>query len=348
MPFQRWSPVLLALLSVGGSTCRGQTDAGDGSHKPDAGAVAEVSIKEVDTSSLTPRERREWAAQVSELLAPCPDAPVSIAQCAQEHRACRTCVPAAQFLLRQVQAGKPKKDREDAFHARFDATKVKTIVTDGSPEVGPPDAPVVIVEWADFECPFCRLMYPMLEELAHKRFEGQVKVVYKFYPLSGHPHGDIAARVAIAAGKQGKFWEMHHTLFDNQEKLEQADLEGYAKQLGLDVGKLKADMVSAETVGRIDKDRKQADQLGLDGTPFMFVDGREVDLKLLANPYDDLEAWLKLELELAGVTPKPPPPSAGSARSVAGSAQPPTSGAPATSAAPKAGASAAAIAEPKR
>src|SRR5262249_17254725 len=111
MPVLRWAPLLFALLSVVGTPCPAQTRAGHGSVKADAGAgAAEVSIKEVDTSPLTTRERREWAAQVSELLAPCADVPVSIAQCAQEHRACKTCIPAAQFLLKQIQAGKPKKD----------------------------------------------------------------------------------------------------------------------------------------------------------------------------------------------------------------------------------------------
>src|SRR5436190_7001749 len=153
MPLLRSSTLIVALVALNASTCRGKND----DTKP--AATPEVSLPEVDTSALTPRERREWASQVSELLAPCPDVPVSISQCVQEKRPCKTCLPAAQFLLKQVQAGKPKKDREDAFHGRFDAAKVRTLVTDGSPEKGSPDAVVTIVEWADFECPFCKLVY---------------------------------------------------------------------------------------------------------------------------------------------------------------------------------------------
>src|ERR1700690_4473813 len=193
MPLLLSSQMLLALVLLGGSTCS----------KPDVGevkpaATPEVSLKGVDTAQLTPRERREWAAQVSELLAPCPEVPVSIAQCVSENRPCKTCLPAAQLLLRQVQAGKAKKEREDAFHARFDDGKTKTLVTGGSPELGSPDAVVPIVERADFECPFCRGFYPALDELVHK-YPGQVRVVYKFYPLGAHPHGEIAARAAVAA-----------------------------------------------------------------------------------------------------------------------------------------------------
>src|SRR5262249_1615731 len=160
------------------------------------------ALKGVDISSLTPRERREWSTQVSELLAPCPDVPVPISQCVQEQRPCKACLPAAQFLLKQVQAGKAKKNREDDFSGRFAANKVAPIDTGGSPGLGPPDGIVTIVEWADFECPFCRLLYPLLDELVH-RFEGQVRIIYKFYPLGSHPHGEMAARAGFAAFNQG-------------------------------------------------------------------------------------------------------------------------------------------------
>jgi protein-disulfide isomerase len=315
MPFLRTSPLLLAAILLGGSTCS----------KPDAGevkpaAAPEVTLQGVDTSPLTPRERREWAAQVSELLAPCPEVPVSIAQCVKESRPCKTCLPAAQMLLKQVQAGRAKKEREDAFHGRFDPGKVKTVVTDGSPEIGAPEAAVTIVEWADFECPFCRAFYPVLDELAHK-YPTQVRLVYKFYPLQAHPHGEVAARAAIAAMKQGKFWEMHHMLFENQERLEQADLERYAQQLHLDMAKFRADFTSSETTERINKDKQQADGLGLDGTPFLFINGRYVNLQLLVNQ-DEVSDWVKLDIELAGQAPKvaasgapaaPPAPSASAA-----------------------------------
>ncbi|MCC6551986.1 MAG: thioredoxin domain-containing protein [Polyangiaceae bacterium] len=329
-------PLLVALLSAGAAGCPGKSEPAD--NQP--AASPEVSLTGVDTSSLTPRERREWAGQVSELLAPCPDTPVSIAQCVKEQRPCKSCLPAAQLLLKQVKAGASKKEREDAFHARFDPNKIKTLSIEGSPTLGPPDAVVTIVEWADFECPFCRLIYPMLDELAH-RFPGQVRVVFKFYPLGSHPHGEIAARAAIAAMNQGKFWEMHHMLFDHQENLEQQALETYAKELKLDLAKFKQDLTSPETTARIEKDKKQGEEVGLEGTPMIFINGREVDLKLLTNPYEDLEDWVKLDIELAGKVPAPAPPKSSAAApaapkaSVAAPDAPPPS---APSAAPSAGA----------
>jgi protein-disulfide isomerase len=299
MSLLRTSRLLAAAIALlAGSAC-GKPDVGE--VKP---AVApEVSLKGVDTSPLTPRERREWAAQVSELLAPCPEVPVSIAQCVSENRPCKTCLPAAQLLLKQVQAGKAKKEREEAFHARFDAGKTKTLVIEGSPEMGSPDAVVTVVEWADFECPFCRAFYPVLDELV-RRYPTQVRLVFKFYPLQAHAHGEIAARAAAAALNQGKFWEMHHMLFENQEHLEQSDLEKYAKALNLDLGKFRSDFGSKELGERLERDKKQADELGLDGTPFLFINGRYVNLTLLATQ-DDVSDWIKLDIELAGQTPRP-------------------------------------------
>jgi protein-disulfide isomerase len=340
MALLRWSPLLVALTLFSASACNGKKDAGEPA-KPDPPPTSqEVSLKGVDTSSLTPRERREWAAQVSELLAPCPDVPVSIAQCVKEERACKTCLPAAKLLLKQVQAGRTKKEREETFHARFDPKKVHTIPTEGSPGMGPPDAVVTIVEWADFECSACRVAYPMLDELVH-RFEGQVRLVFKNYPLPIHPHGDLAARAGIAAQNQGKFWEMHHLLFDNQERLEQADLERYAKQVGLDAPKYRVDFTAKETTERIEKDKKQADELGLDGTPMIFVNGRKVPLESLTNIYEDLEEWVKLDIELAGKTPRPAPPK-GSASPTAG----PSAGAVPDAGAPDGGPGAAPTSSP--
>jgi protein-disulfide isomerase len=337
MLFLRSTPILAAIFLFGASTC---SKADPGETKPTA--TPEVTIKGVDTSALTQRERREWAAQVSELLAPCPDVPVSLAQCVSENRNCKACLPAAQFLLKQVQAGKAKKDREEAFHGRFDAGKTKTIVTGGSPELGPPDAIVTIVEWADFECPFCRAASPVLDELV-KKYPQQVRFVYKFYPLSAHPHGEIAARAAVAALNQGKFWEMHHVLFENQDRLEQTDLEKYATKIGLDLGKFRSDLGSKEIGERIEKDKKQAEELGLDGTPFLFINGRYVNLSHLTS-LDDLNEWVKLDIELAGQTPKPAAtgsahsPASGSAIPAASSASAAPSGTP--SAAPSSSAAA--------
>ncbi len=336
----RWPALLAALLAFG---CDNPSN--PGTTKPASSTASSaasstspiVSIPGVDLGPTTPREVRDWSDQLGTLLSPCSDAPVPIAQCISEKRACKACTPAALFLFDQVRAGRGKQDREKAYNMRFDPKKVKTLDTDGSPELGPPDAPVTIVEWADFECPACKAFYPILDGLV-QRFPGQVRLVYKNYPLGIHAHGEIAARAAVAASRQGKFWEMHHLLFDNQDKLEQSDLEGYAKRLKLDVGKFRSEMGSDDTVARITRDRRAADDVNLDSTPTVFINGREVDIQLLDDPISDLVKWVKLDLELAGIKPaEPPATSEATSPAASVSAGPPPSVSASAGPAPSAG-----------
>ncbi len=307
----RWAPLLA--VAIFGAACGTKSDP----MPAPTPTVDIVSLPGVDTSILTPRERREWSAQMSELIAPCPDVPVSLAACVKESRPCKACLPAAQLMLKLVQNGIAKKDRDELFKARFDPKAIKTVVTDGSPEKGPADAVVTIVEWADFECPACQATAPVLDALV-ERFPGQVRLIYKNYPLKAHPHAEAAARASVAAGAQGKFWEMHHKLFNARGRLEQTDIEETAKQLGLDLAKFRADLTAPPTLERVEKDVKQAEGLGLTGTPFILINGREVNDIFFNDP----EGWVKLDIELAGHTPKPAPPKASADPTAAPTAAP--------------------------
>jgi len=287
-------PLFLTAIATYQSTCRSSAGAGQapGSADPD------VNLAGVDTGSLTPREKKDWSTWVSELLAPCPNEPVNIAQCVREARKCAKCLPAAKLLVKQVRAGHSRNQAEDAFFARFSPDRVKSIDVADSPSRGPSSAPVTIVEWADFECPHCRHAAPILEKAVDEH-PGKVRLVYKFYPLQAHVHGESAARAAVAAMKQGKFWEMHHALFDHQEAMEPRDIEKYAKEIGLDFAKWKADWESEATADRVSRDRKQADTVTINGTPTVYINGREYDLTKF-DMEDDLQDWIKLEIDLAG------------------------------------------------
>jgi hypothetical protein len=228
--------VALASATDAGSTCRGASGssgaAGSSEASKEPAAQGDVTLTGVDTSMLTPREKKEWSTYVSELLAPCSDVPVPVAQCVQEKRNCSRCVPAAKFVLKGVRDGMSRDQIEKSYHNRFDADRIKNVPIDDSPTKGPSSAPITIIEFADFECPFCAMEAPVLEK-AWEEHKNTVRFVYKFFPLSAHPHGEIAARAAIAAGAQGKFWEMHAKLFGNRDHLEQSDIDGYAKDIGL-------------------------------------------------------------------------------------------------------------------
>jgi protein-disulfide isomerase len=301
-------------LLTNGSTCRGQSG---GEASKDPGNVVDVNLAEVDTSALTPREKREWSSAVGELLAPCKDVPVSVAQCVQEKRACPRCVPAAKMLAKMVRDGKSREQMEKAFHNRFDPDKVRNVDPANSPSRGPSSAPITMIEFADFTCPHCQAMAPKLDKMWEKKRD-QVRFVYKFLPLSGpgHERGEPAARAAIAAMNQGKFWEMHQKLFEAEGRLDQSDLERMAKELGLDLAKFRADMEAKETKERIEADKKLADALEIKGTPTIYVNGR------LYDGSSDLEDWIALELQMMGAE-KPPMPTT-----------PPPSAAPSASAAP--------------
>jgi protein-disulfide isomerase len=108
---------------------------------------------------------------------------------------------------------------------------------------------------------------------------GKVRLVYKSYTLAFHVHGEPAARAAFAAGNQGKFWEMEHLLFEQQQHLEDADIERYARSLRLDIPKWKADMASQAVKDRIAADHGLGEQLKLKGTPTLFINGRELDVE---------------------------------------------------------------------
>ncbi|MET0594693.1 MAG: thioredoxin domain-containing protein [Polyangiaceae bacterium] len=296
----RFVPLLLLSLATYQNTCRSSAGAGA---SPGGGATenGDVNLAGVDTGALTAREKKDWSTWVSELLAPCPNEPVSVAQCVKESRKCSKCLPAAKLLLKQVRAGKSRSQAEEAFFARFAADRVKPVDPNDSPSKGPATAPVTVVEWADFECPHCRHASPLLDKLV-EQFPGKVRVVYKFYPLQNHVHGESAARAAVAAMKQGKFWEMHHALFEHQDALEPRDIEKYARELGLDMAKFKAEWESEATADRVSRDRKQGDALSLSGTPAIYINGREFELTKF-DMNEDLADWVNVELEAGPPAP---------------------------------------------
>jgi protein-disulfide isomerase len=268
-----------------------------------------VQLPGVDTAGLTQREHNQWSGHVSELLAPCPDQPVTLAECVRDKRPCDSCLPAAKFLVGQVKQGKAKAQVETAFRLRFAADEVKAVDLGNSPFEGNADAPITIVEWADFECPFCAAASPVLHQ-AVERFQPHVRLVFKYYPLASHEHGELAARAAAAASKQGKFWPMHAKLFANQENLDRKSILRLAKELRLDEKQFVTDLDSEAVADEVLKDRKQAEKLGLRGTPMIFINGRRYEIENF-NLAEDLDEWLKLEIQLVtgnAVEPAPAKP----------------------------------------
>ncbi|MCB9030619.1 MAG: thioredoxin domain-containing protein [Deltaproteobacteria bacterium] len=200
---------------------------------------------------------------------------------------------AAQSYFKNLQAKAQKERAEKEAAALEDQFKNPVnIEVAGSPVKGKSDAKITIIEFSDFECPFCSRGMSTMEEVM-KAYPNDVKVVFKNLPLPFHKNAEPAAKAALAAGKQGKFWEMHDKLFANQKSLSDAFYEKTAKEIGLDVAKFKKDLSDPAIQKQIDEDKELAKQHGISGTPGFFVNGVAVKG---AYPFDHfkqiIDRWL--------------------------------------------------------
>lgn len=146
------------------------------------------------------------------------------------------------------------------------------VSVDDDPTQGPANAPVTIVEFSDFQCPFCsRVEGTLAQVLAN--YKDKVRFVYRDFPLPIHPHAPKAAEAAQCADEQGKFWEYHRVLYQDQSKLSLADLEATATRLGLDEQKFKTCLSSGKFAAEVSKDTEDAQKAGVRSTPSFFING---------------------------------------------------------------------------
>jgi len=163
--------------------------------------------------------------------------------------------------------------------------------TQGDPFLGPENAPVIIVAFSDFECPYCGTVGTLFEEVLAK-YPKDVKVVFKQFPLTMHKQAQGAALASLAAHRQGKFWQYHDLLFENQKSLSEAKYTELAKKLNLDLEKFNRDSKSPATLQDLERDMADAQQAGVRGTPTIFVNGR----RLKERNIRDLQQMITQEL----------------------------------------------------
>lgn len=178
---------------------------------------------------------------------------------------------------------------------RPDPSKTYAFPVGKSASKGPNDAWVTIVEVSDFQCPFCKRVGPTLKQLEEK-YGKDLRIVFKHNPLSFHQRALPAALAAECANEQGKFWELHDAMFENQRSLSDSDLESYAKSAGVDMGKWKACYSSGKYKSQIQQDQRTAVTLGARGTPAFFINGRYLSG---AQPYDNFARLVDEELKKA-------------------------------------------------
>lgn len=174
-----------------------------------------------------------------------------------------------------------------------DPDKIHEVAIGDSPMMGASDAKVTIIEFSDFQCPYCGRVGPTMKRLVEE-YPEDVRVVYKHLPLSFHQQALPAAKASVAAARQGKFWEFHDLLFQNQRQLTDEKFVELAKGLGLDVEKFESDYKSTEVAREVAKDMNEARRLGVTGTPGFFVNGKFTSG---AKPYESFKAMVDAALE---------------------------------------------------
>ena len=160
---------------------------------------------------------------------------------------------------------------------------------------GRPEAPITLVEFSDYECPFCGRAQETVEQIL-QNYPGKIRLVFRDFPLSYHRFAAKAAEAAHCAADQGRFWEMHEMLFENSYALREMDLKAYAEELGLDQGDFDRCLYSSAKAPVVEGSKTVAAKLGLTGAPSFFINGR---LVTGAQPFEVFEAIIEDELHKA-------------------------------------------------
>ena len=202
-----------------------------------------------------------------------------------------------EFLQDRVRAALEVDQPHDPKSAP--ASKGTAVTVADAPVRGSPDAPVTIVEYADFQCPFCASARSSIDQVL-REYPGRVKLVYKSFPLDFHADSRLAHQAALAADRQGKFWEMHDLIFARQHTIKRDDLLTMAKSLGLDMDRFTRDMASEEVRAQIASEQAEGKRRGVQGTPTFYVDGEEVEGAASAAQF---EAKIDRSLRAKGIQP---------------------------------------------
>jgi protein-disulfide isomerase len=189
-----------------------------------------------------------------------------------------------------AKAGPPSRDT--AMQNRPDPNRRYPVSTKGAPVRGDPEAKIAVVEFSDFQCPYCGRAVALLDQIS-KTYGDQVRIVFKHLPLGMHPKAPAAHAAAEAAHRQGKFWQMHDKIFANQAEMSPEKYRQYAKEIGLDLARFDRDVADASLKQRIDADAAEAERLGVTGTPAFFVNGRYL---AGAVPFERIKALLDEDL----------------------------------------------------
>lgn len=248
-----------------------------------------TTLPGIDFSGLTPAQKATALKLLRENKCGC-QCGMTIAQCRFADPSCSYSQGLASVIIDSLRHGKTAKEALAAANASEYAHLIPqklldnpvAIPTDHSPSVGPANAPITLVEFSDFQCPYCAAAVPQIKAIL-KAYPSQARLFFKEYPLDFHPQAGIAAEAAVAAQKQGKFWAMHDAMYAHPDRLSRQDLMADAKKLGLNMQQFETDLNSAGVKQIIMRDIKEGDRAGVQGTPTLFINGQRYNGPLEAD-----------------------------------------------------------------
>jgi protein-disulfide isomerase len=259
-------------------------------------AAAPLDLPRVDLAGLGRSQLEVVRKVVGDEFCYC-GCPHTLAGCLRDHAGCKHAPRMAALVVRLARQGMTAPEvlkTVTAYYAGFDrAKRARLDVREFGPPLGDPAAPVTLVEFSDFTCPYCQAVRPALEAFVRAN-ASRVKLLYKPFPIASHPRALEAAVAGEWARDRGLFWKMHDRLFEAPHALADADLAAHARALGGDADDLLRALAEGRRKDRIAASQAEARAGGLQGTPTFFLDGRR--LVLPAAP-DDLAEVLRFALE---------------------------------------------------
>ena len=240
-----------------------------------------TSLPAVDLSGLTPAQQAKALRALRTEGCSC-GCEMKVAECRMKDPGCSFSRGLASVTVDAIKKGKSEAaaiaEANTSKYAHLPEHKLLddpvTIPTANSPMTGPANAPVTLVEFSDFQCPYCYKAVAELNAIL-KAYPTQVKLVFKQFPLvDSHPQAAISAAAALAANQQGKFWEMHDLMFANHGKLSRQGILQWAAGLGLDMKRFTIDLDSPAIKQALQKDMQDGEKAGVDATPTVFIDGQ--------------------------------------------------------------------------
>jgi predicted DsbA family dithiol-disulfide isomerase len=300
-PSLRWAPATPLLLGVwvafGCSFAARPAQAAPppAGARPDKGPATSADDNTppagIDISKLDDFERKVFFRVVNHESSACGKGH-SLLYSAKHDSSCRASFYAVRYVARLVDSGFTDSEIGEKLDKRFRTPRHGRIDTREAPSKGNAAARVTIVEFVDYECPHCKHAQTVVRQLVDD-YPADVRVYFKHFPLSGHPMAKLAAEGAVAAHKQAKFWPYSDKVWSNSDNLSPAIVEKAAKEAELDLGRWRIDKDSDAVKARVQADRSEGIDLGINATPTIFINGRKYDDSLETTSLKD---WIDEEL----------------------------------------------------